>query len=261
MARIRTIKPQFWTDEKIGKLPLGARLLFIGLWNLADDEGIVLWNAAYIKGQLFPYDTRIRMSDINRWMNDITSLKLVACYVDVQRNIYGFVSTWHIHQKINKPQPTQHKDILDMIRQQNSRNDTGTFTEHSTPEWNKETDKEWNKEEEGIHGISPTNFSDKSTEENNSLKSVVAVFESCGGIITSQMVAENLADAEKEYGAEIVIAAFKKASKNSVNSARLLSYCQPIFEQYKTHGIPVNYVQPVPGNKASGQVEGMIVHE
>ena len=32
MPRIRTIKPEFWTDEKIIELSLPARLLFIGLW-------------------------------------------------------------------------------------------------------------------------------------------------------------------------------------------------------------------------------------
>ena len=29
MARIRTIKPEFWEDEKLAKLPIHARLLFI----------------------------------------------------------------------------------------------------------------------------------------------------------------------------------------------------------------------------------------
>ena len=39
MARIRTIKPEFWTDEKVVTLPFEARLLFIGMWNFCDDEG------------------------------------------------------------------------------------------------------------------------------------------------------------------------------------------------------------------------------
>lgn len=30
MARIRTIKPDFWTDEKLVKLSMEARLFFIG---------------------------------------------------------------------------------------------------------------------------------------------------------------------------------------------------------------------------------------
>ena len=39
MARIRTVKPDIWTDEKFVELSPLARLLFIGLWNFADDEG------------------------------------------------------------------------------------------------------------------------------------------------------------------------------------------------------------------------------
>ena len=34
MARIRTIKPQFWINEELGTIPRDARLLYIGLWNM-----------------------------------------------------------------------------------------------------------------------------------------------------------------------------------------------------------------------------------
>lgn len=37
--RRREISPEFWTDEKIVELSDAAKLLFIGLWNLADREG------------------------------------------------------------------------------------------------------------------------------------------------------------------------------------------------------------------------------
>ena len=41
MARIRSIKPEFWVDEKIAKLPKATALFFIALWNFADDQGII----------------------------------------------------------------------------------------------------------------------------------------------------------------------------------------------------------------------------
>jgi len=137
MARIRTIKPQFWTDEKIGKLPIGARLLFIGLWNLADDEGIVLWNASYIRGQLFPYDVKITMVSIKQWMDHIASLKLVVVLEDAQKNKYGFIRAWHKHQVINRPQPTDHQDILAMITNTDSLNNHGALNDDSllVKEW------------------------------------------------------------------------------------------------------------------------------
>lgn len=54
MARIRTIKPDFWTDEKIVQLPYEARLLFIGLWNFADDDGRLYEEPERIRMQVLP---------------------------------------------------------------------------------------------------------------------------------------------------------------------------------------------------------------
>lgn len=56
MARIRTIKPEFWTDEKIVQLPFHARLLFIGMWNFADDDGRMKDHPDRIKMQVLPND-------------------------------------------------------------------------------------------------------------------------------------------------------------------------------------------------------------
>lgn len=39
--RRREISPEFWTDEKVVQLSDPAKLLFIGLWNMADREGRV----------------------------------------------------------------------------------------------------------------------------------------------------------------------------------------------------------------------------
>jgi len=40
MARIRTIKPEFWVSEQVGECSPNARLLFIGMWNFCDDRGV-----------------------------------------------------------------------------------------------------------------------------------------------------------------------------------------------------------------------------
>src|SRR5690349_8386566 len=41
MPKIRAVKPEFWTDDEIVELSAFARLLYIGLWNLACDNGHV----------------------------------------------------------------------------------------------------------------------------------------------------------------------------------------------------------------------------
>src|SRR5437764_1366213 len=57
MARIRTIKPSFFKNEELAELPVAARLLFIGLWCLADCEGRLEDRPKRIKVELFPYDS------------------------------------------------------------------------------------------------------------------------------------------------------------------------------------------------------------
>ena len=54
MARIRTIKPEFWADEKMSPLSPLDRLVFLGLVSLADDAGRLLDNVRVIDAQLFP---------------------------------------------------------------------------------------------------------------------------------------------------------------------------------------------------------------
>lgn len=56
MARIRTIKPEFWTDSIIVQLPYVARLLYVGMWNFADDEGALWDEPDRIKLQILPAD-------------------------------------------------------------------------------------------------------------------------------------------------------------------------------------------------------------
>ena len=56
MARLRTIKPSFFTNEDLVTVdPLG-RLLFIGLWCVADREGRLEDRPARLKIQLLPAD-------------------------------------------------------------------------------------------------------------------------------------------------------------------------------------------------------------
>jgi hypothetical protein len=58
MARIRTIKPEFFTSLTIASLPIEARLTFIGLWTHADDEGRCVDDTRLIRAALWPLDDR-----------------------------------------------------------------------------------------------------------------------------------------------------------------------------------------------------------
>lgn len=56
MARARSIKPGFFKSEQLAECSPWARLLFAGLWTLADREGRLEYRPLRIKAELFPYD-------------------------------------------------------------------------------------------------------------------------------------------------------------------------------------------------------------
>lgn len=105
MARIRTIKPQFWGDEKVSQLSRDERLLFVGLVSMADDEGRFLASSHAIAGYVFPNDEDVTTKKLAAWLDHIADLGMVVFYT-VGRVRYGVLPNWHKHQRINRPQPS-----------------------------------------------------------------------------------------------------------------------------------------------------------
>lgn len=56
MPRSRNIKPKFFVNEDLGECSPLARLLFIGLWTLADYRGVAEYRPKRIKIEILPYD-------------------------------------------------------------------------------------------------------------------------------------------------------------------------------------------------------------
>lgn len=100
MARIRTIKPEFWTSEQIVECSPTARLLFIGMWNFCDDAGIHPASAMRIKMQIFPADG-ISVSDVEYMLDELLQAGLLIQY-EAEGKSYYQVTGWQ-HQKIDKP--------------------------------------------------------------------------------------------------------------------------------------------------------------
>lgn len=117
MARSRVIKPEFWTDEKIGEIPRDSKLLFIGLWCLSDDYGVVRASEKYIKGQLFPYDD-CQASEIKDWLLVLEKNGMIIKF-ESNNESYYYIRTFRDHQKIHNPSKTRNpeppKDFLGKI--------------------------------------------------------------------------------------------------------------------------------------------------
>lgn len=69
MARARNIKPGFFKNDLLAECSPMARLLFIGLWTMADREGRLEDRPKRIKGEVFPYDN----CDVNKLLNELMS--------------------------------------------------------------------------------------------------------------------------------------------------------------------------------------------
>lgn len=98
MARIRSIKPEFWTDEKIVELDFADRLLFIGLWNFADDQGYLDLRPKRIKMQVFPGDDY----DVVEGLKRLWESSLVSLY-ETQQGLVVHINHWDRHQKVGNP--------------------------------------------------------------------------------------------------------------------------------------------------------------
>jgi hypothetical protein len=122
MARIRTVKPEFWTSEQISECSTIARLLFIGMWNFCDDAGNHPASLKQLKMQLFPSDD-ISISEIDEMVKDLLKNDLIAQYT-VNNKDYWHVLGWH-HQKIDKP-TYKHPDYAATNRQQFDDNSSNT---------------------------------------------------------------------------------------------------------------------------------------
>lgn len=116
MARIRSIKPEFWSSDNVVECSTNARLLFIGLWNFCDDKGRHTYSPKQIKALVFPSDD-FAVNAIRDMLDELSRNGLIKRYA-VDGKEYFYVTGWH-HQRIDKPQ----KPKFPEPPQDNSKND------------------------------------------------------------------------------------------------------------------------------------------
>lgn len=98
MARIRSIKPEFFTDEKVGALAPISRIFFTGLWCHADREGRLEDRPRELRIKVVPYDS-VDADDI---LSELASAGLVVRYEVLGRRfiaIRGFLKHQLPHYK------------------------------------------------------------------------------------------------------------------------------------------------------------------
>lgn len=123
MARIRTIKPEFWASEALGRLSNLARLTYLGLINLADDDGRGRADESWLWGQLHSYQgpnvrRRFHGALLELRREDSDGIPWVAFY-EIGGCKYYWIPTFSTHQRIDRPKPSKlpaHPDSTIILR-------------------------------------------------------------------------------------------------------------------------------------------------
>lgn len=121
------------------------------MWNFADDCGVVIGSAIWLKSKVFPYD-QLQMQQFEKWIKEleINGFIYLFSYMDEE---FIYLPTFSRHQVINKPNFEDlniPKTVLDKLLKESgnqSRINHGIITEHSVPIEEEEIEKENNTKE------------------------------------------------------------------------------------------------------------------
>ena len=104
MARIRSIKPDFFLDPDLAELDHKARLAFIGLWCHADKSGRLEDEPKKLKVLIFPYE----LIDMDKTLAQLSIKPFVIRYQSNNRKYLQIVN-FHKHQK---PHHTERDSLI-----------------------------------------------------------------------------------------------------------------------------------------------------
>jgi hypothetical protein len=99
MARIRTVKPELWTDPDFTDCSLSARLLFIASWNFATDHGVLPDKPRQLKMQCLPADAE----DAELLIEELVSHDFFVRRTAPNGDKVLLIRTFSKNQKINRP--------------------------------------------------------------------------------------------------------------------------------------------------------------
>lgn len=118
MARIRSVHPGLFTDEAFMQLSDAARMLLIGLWTEADDQGVFEWKPLTLKARLRPADD----GSVEPLLDAIVAQDLVK-RIEVDGRSYGLVRNFRKFQRPQKPNaihplPDQYRTYIGLVQEE-----------------------------------------------------------------------------------------------------------------------------------------------
>lgn len=140
MGRIRTIKPEFWTDEELSELPAETHMLAAALLNYADDEGYFNANPKLVKAACCPL--REDSVSTHEGLQQLANIGYIKLGTAPDGKRYGLIVGFTRHQKVNRPTPSKINKLCIVWDGEDTPH--GSLTEDSLPERNREQGREVN---------------------------------------------------------------------------------------------------------------------
>ena len=115
MARKRMIDPSLWADSKFAKLSPNAKVMFIGIFCNADDEGRLPGESAYLSSVIFPFEG-FTVEKAKKIRDEVLSLMKSVVLYEVDGCEYIQLKKWHDYQVINKPTQSKYPPLREDYR-------------------------------------------------------------------------------------------------------------------------------------------------
>lgn len=101
MPRIRTIKPEITTDEKLARVSRDARLTFFYCISQADDDGLLLGNDRQLLAALYPLDNSVTYRLLAEWVEELVDIGVLRWRATLEGSPVLQITNWGSHQKID----------------------------------------------------------------------------------------------------------------------------------------------------------------
>ncbi|MFD5469604.1 hypothetical protein ACFWJL_03970, partial [Streptomyces sp. NPDC127105] len=103
MARIRTVKPDLFVNERVAACSVTAVVTYIGLFTQSDDHGRHRDNPAIIAGVLWPLRAEHTPVRVEEDLQQLADAGLICRYTGCNGKRYLHITGWYEHQKIDRP--------------------------------------------------------------------------------------------------------------------------------------------------------------
>jgi hypothetical protein len=107
MARIRTVKPEYWSHPVMGRQDDATKCLGVALLNFSDDEGYFLADPNLVRSNCRPFDDDSAIT--RRCLSALVAAEWIEVSEHPTHGFIGRVVNFKEHQVIDRPKPSNIK--------------------------------------------------------------------------------------------------------------------------------------------------------